>query len=438
MRHFTLTRVWAAFGLLLILATWKLWTPQTEFPVVPLLAAAHYVSTSCDWFCLVALLGCLVAALGVTTRYQQPAKLGVVLLLAILFCMNQHRLQPWAYQLAVFGILLSIPSPGRQIYLGRVVMISIYVFSAASKFDYLFVHTLGQQFLDTLLNALGLPRDLAPERLRPWLAGAFPSAELLVGLGLIWKRTRFVAAVGAILLHMLLLVVLGPWGLAHQPAVLLWNVQFIVLIGLLFIGVESQPYLETEMDKHSFRGSVREANFKTAVVTGKRREAQCESLLKRWFATGSTVLVGVAVLAPLGEPLGWFDHWPSWQLYAPRNSRAIVSVMANRVDQLPPHIQRLLPVNTGDDPWLRLDIDRWSIEAVGAPIYPQDRFQVGVGLAIAERFELEGGIRVQWQTVADRWTGERDTSNLLGTRKIRESSGAFRLNATPRPAGSTP
>ena len=86
----------------------------------------------------------------------------------------------------------------------------------------------------------------------------------------------------------------------------------------------------------------------------------------------------------------------------------------------------------GKSAWRELRIDRWSLEAVGAPIYPQDRFQVGVALAIAEKYDLGQDIRVEIDGPANRWTGRRTTEIYRGAEAIRKLVLQFRFNALPR------
>ena len=86
----------------------------------------------------------------------------------------------------------------------------------------------------------------------------------------------------------------------------------------------------------------------------------------------------------------------------------------------------------GNRPGGKLRIDRWSLEALGAPVYPQDRFQVGVALALAEKYNLGQDIRVEIDSPANRWTGNRSTKVYQGAGAIRELAGQYRLNAFPR------
>ncbi|MEC8162907.1 MAG: hypothetical protein VX111_17305, partial [Planctomycetota bacterium] len=84
-------------------------------------------------------------------------------------------------------------------------------------------------------------------------------------------------------------------------------------------------------------------------------------------------------------------------------------------------------------PWCEFDLAQWSLTELGVPIYPQDRFQAGVALALARRLDNERGIRITWEGPSDRWTGERATEQWLGRQALELAVGRFRVNAEPRP-----
>src|SRR5688500_13927607 len=95
-----LQRIWPVFALALIAATWRLWTPQSVFPQAPLLRAALILPSAFDWIALVGMASGAVAAaaLPLANRWSRGGGLlfsaGVLLAVVI----DQHRLQPWAWQ----------------------------------------------------------------------------------------------------------------------------------------------------------------------------------------------------------------------------------------------------------------------------------------------------------------------------------------------------
>jgi hypothetical protein len=80
--------------------------------------------------------------------------------------------------------------------------------------------------------------------------------------------------------------------------------------------------------------------------------------------------------------------------------------------------------------WLRIDL--WSLAATGTPIYPEDRFQLGVARAIAHEADLRDDIRIFHEEESDRWTGKRERSEKVGELAMGELTKRFLLNSAPR------
>jgi hypothetical protein len=415
-RPVLLRRLVALFALALLAVTWRLWTPQTVYPQVPFLGLLRDAPAALQWLVLagqgVALLTALLApARGRLGRIALAAFAGLTLA-AVLF--DQHRLQPWAYQFAVVAVVLAGCAPARAGTLLRVLTISLYFYSAVSKFDYVFLHTVGQQFLAALLDFVGIDAAELSDLLRLALAALFPLGELLVALGLCFRRTSRVALAGAVATHLLLLVLLGPFGLGHKPAVLVWNVYFIAQDLLLFGGRrEGEAPAEPER------------------VESRELRAESRTAAPRRNSLAAPAILGAVVLLPLLEPLGWFDHWPAWGLYAPKASRVVVQVRRSAAERLPKSLRRHLRAESEASPWLRLRIADWSLAALDAPIYPQARFQLGVAEAVVRRYRLARSAQIHLFTAADRQTGKRESETLVGLRGVENAAEWFWLNVHP-------
>jgi hypothetical protein len=406
-------RCWALFGLLLILATWRLWIPQNVYPQVPFLRIAGSLPAVCQWAALAVVVVVLVITLGLLPRLNNAGKawlfLTFVVAMAVLILTDQHRLQPWAYQLVICAVVFgTVPSDTlnrrRGWALLRMLTLSIYLFSALGKFDFQFLNTVGQQFLSVGLGNFGISIDQWQWSFRLLLAAIFPLAEISVVITLTVPQLRRVGVAATVLLHLLLLFVLGPMGLQHQPGVLIWNVFFIAQALLLFSGPQRSDTADGEVPKPD------------------------ERTRHRWAPT--CVVLAVVVL-PLLEPIGWFDHWPAWGLYSPRNSRAIVEVHRAGLRKLPADLHRYLSSADSDTMWVQLNIDDWSLATLSVPIYPQDRFQLGVAEAIATRYDLDRTIQVRLLGMSNRMSGVREEKTLTGRHQIVSAADQFRLNAHP-------
>lgn len=401
------TTVWPARwlalgGLVLVGATWPLWTGTSPFPQVPFLAGLRTVPLAADWFLLAVLLAAWIVTLlkPAPDRIGRGALLVASVALAALILLNQHRLQPWAWEFLLVGVLLATAAPPVALAGWRWLVVSIYAWSALSKLDITFFQSHGPFLLEGLFRALGRPDvlELWSAAARTRLAAAIPVSELLIALLLAVRSTRMLGLIGATSMHLVLLLALGPLGHGHQPGVLLWNVFFIGQNLLLFARPAGPcPAWRDASAATRFAGSV----------------------------------AGLAMILPALEPFGLWDHWPGWAVYASRPERLFVSVAESDAPQLPAHVRQWLEPADPFDPWRQLRIDRWSLEAVRAPIYPQDRFAAGVALAVAAG---PGGpeVRIIRESPADRFTGQRTVDVAVGTQAVADFVRRYRLNALPR------
>ena len=422
-----LTRLLAIGQLALVAATWKLWTPQDVFPQVPLIRAACDCPGWTDWFCLGFLVTSSVVMLIAGRRVcaSRLASIGMAVSLAGFFILDQHRLQPWAWQFFLLSVLLSLADDAIARRGWMWLVISIYFWSAVSKLDHTFCHVQGPALLSGLKQAMGL-RGIPNH----WtemidIAGAFCFAlgELGVALLLASPRTRWLGLWIATIMHVTLLVALGPLGLNHSNGVLLWNVFFIGQDWLLF-------------------RTVRKRQVTDATLTGGTWWRRLWSRFE-WPGTfrdrSALAVIMAAMVWPLLEPVGLCDHWLAWAVYSGRPGHVDIMTTESHLRRLPLGADRTLYLPLGEMlhpiELAYLKVGDWSLKELGAPNYPQHRFQVGVAWFLFDRFQLRGAILLY--EPRNRWTGELGRSKTaefsassVGELEILEKT--FFWNSRPR------
>lgn len=348
-----LRRWWAAAGLVLFAATWKLWTPQTEFPQVPLFDWAGVLPPFVDRLAFGVLLGSLA-----TAAWKPNSRRGWMVFaasLSVLLVLDQHRLQPWAWQLLLMAIWWISANVGHVSNVPLVALtISIYFWSAVSKLDAEFFVSHGQTLIEALFGAIRIDAAAWSARWKWWLATTLPLGELLVAVGLAWPRTRRAGLIAATGLHVGLLLALGPLGLGHRPGVLLWNVAFIGHDWLLF---------------------------------GRQSNRSCEGVRRSLSLALRVGVFWLACLWPITERWGLCDRWLAWSVYVARSERVRVTLTEDAVRRLPESARRCVADS-------ELPLDRWSLTALDVPIYPQLRFQLGVVEWLRQRCGEENLVEV--------------------------------------------
>lgn len=438
-------------ALILIACTWRLWFAASDIPAVPFFKFLSAVPRMVD----PVLSGLLVAVLLVdaflaaerclrggafvrSLRIEQGCDLLFVVMAICLILLNQHCLQPWMYHFLILAPLLwlkfskselTVEEAGRDKTLesaqdqtfARTSILwltsSVYIWSAWSKIDASFLQTHGPKFVGAICDAVGISTRFWTDRTWQVAASFLPAGELLVGVAMLFRKSRSFALWCSLAMHLLLIVAVGPWGLNHRAGVLLWNGFFIV---------QNIVLLRT---------------FHDAVAAGASTGLPgSENCLKRTAGRAgsgtefrlSVALLAGAVLLPALRSVGCCDTWPAWAVYASSPARVLMQVREDSVEQLPESLQQFVEPRPFNDGWSWLRIDLWSLAATGTPIYPEDRFQLGVARAVAHEANLRDDIRIIHEEESDRWTGNREHSEIVGESAMDEVAKRFLLNSLPR------
>jgi hypothetical protein len=405
-------RLVAAAGLVLIAATWPLWIPTHDFPRVPFVSALRRMPDSVEWTLFVAMLGSLftLAARGGGSWPGKIAAFVFVIAAGLLVLADQHRLQPWLYEFLLLTVILAALPAREAVGWGRMLVVSIYVYSALSKLDWTFIQSGGGQVVAGLFTFLRVPDTAFSPTSRSLLAAALPGGELLVAMGLLGPRSRQIALWASIGMHGLLMAALGPWGAQQRAGVLLWNVYFalqnIVLFGRL--RTRDVPHETSEFSSATLAWPVR---FPRRIVR--------------------TLLLGVLVF-PLTEPFGICDVWPAWAIYAAAPERLRVYVDEAQRNALQKALRTYVGTPRFQDGWCLVRIDRWSLDATGTPLYPQNRYRLGIAMAVAQAADLDESLHLEIDGPADRWTGRRTSRTLTGRAQLVPELRRFWLNGFPQ------
>lgn len=345
---------------LLIAATWPLWTTIHRFPAVPLLAVfcdVPVIIDQCCTFvlCLSAVAACIAIARGRKTelppqslmtsgRCIVPGLLISILSGCFLALLNQHRLQPWHWLFLLILVQALLLQAETRLALFRLTLASIYVFAAASRWGPDVDSGMSRQVLTVLLKAIDGESLLRNSSFVLGCCIAMSAVEFLTGVFLLTLRFRRLGIAAAIGMHATLIFSLSPWGLNHHLGVLVWNAFLLLAVPVLF-AAQSTP-------SPIFHGIMKTSR--------------------------GTVLAVFVVLFPL---LGFFrvaDNWLSWQVYSPRPEVVRVYVHEEFADNLPSDLRSFVGRPAPLDVWCPVRIDQWSLTAIGVPIYPEDRVQLAV------------------------------------------------------------
>jgi len=273
-------------ALALMGVTWPLWWVRDDFPVIPFLRLFCFAPV---WLSHVMVAGGHLSALamlvGPRSRRFTSWSAGmffVTMVIAVLF--DQLRLQPWVYELLWITLLLMLAPNVRGLSCVRLLVVSIYLWSAFSKLDPLFVEAHGRMLFDGMAKAANISTVFWPKQMIAGCIWMMPIGEFLVGLLLLIPRMRYYGLLAAIFMHGILIATFSPLGLDHGASVMGWNVLFIAQAWVLFRG-------------------------------NRTLDVEQQSMLQK---TAPWIAVSIAVLFPALNLFGYADNWPSWSVYSSR------------------------------------------------------------------------------------------------------------------------
>ncbi len=355
-----------------LLTSVRLWLSSHRlFPLTPIWQGLPQPPYPFDYVLFALMLAVLIAIAVV----RRPARFipGFLILTVVMIVLDQSRWQPWLTEYAVLLGALLVQTPRQTagvLHPCRLYLMCMYFYSGLQKLGYAFVLVLAGMVAPMFAWLHLDPKWLTPGRLIP-IALLLGLVECISGVLLAFQRTRKAAVVCLILTHLSLLLWLGPLVLGWNQATWPWNVAQIVLLLVLFWGRSRWNYQDVWRSHPYARG------------------------------------VGlVCAVLPLFTLLGVTDSYLGFSLYSGNIKDAVVYVDPKRIADLPEAIRRYVKADG------IMDIDGWSRDELGVPIYPETRVFQSAGRQVAILLGSGAVVRVLELQKPDRLTGKRETKTF--------------------------
>jgi len=320
----------------------KLWFSERGYPTIPVSPLLGSIPAPLDHFIYGALLALLVAIAAV----PRPAKLiGIFALFAIAVALfDQSRWQPWFYQYLVMLAAVGLYDRDRgdhddvhnpALNACRLVVVCTYFWSGMQKTNAGFVMHVFPYLMQPITRLL--PHSMGP--IMDSLGFLAPCVETAIGIGLLTRRFRTFAILGAFGMHSFILLAIGPFGKNSNNVVWPWNLAMLCFLMILFW---QRPKL-----------SARE------IVWPRGGHYQRIVLL----------LFGIAPI------LSFFNVWDGYlssALYSGLRNTANIYVANSLADRLPKQVLQHVYVTPKPGTNI-IHLLEWSMSELNVPIYPEPR-----------------------------------------------------------------
>lgn len=228
-----------------VLLSLNLWAGQRWFPKVPVIEGFSGLSAPYDFINL----GVLFALVFICffSRSRKPVWC------LLLFCLylgveDQNRLQPWFFNYLFILFILQFykqrvdePNNFMSIFICLQILVAlIYIFSGIQKLNPFFAKDTFPWMigpLNGMLSAKHMALLSKFGKLVPWI-------ELFTGIGLLIKPLRFIALPLVIIMHVFILLMLGPVGRSFNYVIWPWNIVMILLCLLLYSNVKQERFFD--------------------------------------------------------------------------------------------------------------------------------------------------------------------------------------------------
>ncbi len=233
-------------GLLVsVLLSLNLWAGQRWFPKVPVIEGFSGLTAPYDFISVAVLFSLLFVCF--FSRSRKPV--WCLLLFCLYLCFeDQNRLQPWFFNYLFILFILQFykqrvdeSNNFISVFMCLQILVAlIYIFSGLQKFNAFFATDTFPWLIDPLksiLNTKQLALLSKAGKLVPWI-------ELFTGIGLLIKPLRFIALPLVIIMHVFILLMLGPAGRSFNYVIWPWNIVMILLCLLLYSNVKQERFFD--------------------------------------------------------------------------------------------------------------------------------------------------------------------------------------------------
>lgn len=314
-----------------ILVSWPLWIYTPEFPDAPVFPTDEIFQPPFDRIILIAFI--LLLSLFTFLKNRTWYLWTFLLLAFLLLAGDQNRWQPWVFEyVLILGAGLMYKNDDKKnMFAVRIILSGIYLWSGLQKFNENYFVDTAYWIMEPWDNFFGWKHRAG---IVAWI---IPPLEVVVGIGILFQRTRRISAWILVCMHLFIMFNMGilkDYNWVIQP----WNICNILLLYLLFIRDHNWEF---DAFKKQLRSSV---------------------VLKLLF-----------VLVFIMPAFSLFNKWDSYlssRLYSGNSSNGYAFISENLKNSLPDHLSKLVQYKDSN---AYIYINNWAMEDLHIPCYPEKR-----------------------------------------------------------------
>jgi len=235
-----LFKIACIFWLTVKLIGWRMWTTYRLFPTAPVFENLDRIPPVVHTALFILSFLLVLLLLFTKNKFVLAGTLFVEICMCLL---DQNRWQPYEYQclFIIFIFLVNNNKPTFIIASFTVVLVFTDFYSGLGKLNGSFLRTFWSPVI--LKTFLGVPLNISREHYLYYSGYFLGFFELITGAILMFSKTQKVAAKALILMHLFILVLLGPWGLNYNTVVWPWNIAMIMYLYIIFLKRDAGTFI---------------------------------------------------------------------------------------------------------------------------------------------------------------------------------------------------
>lgn len=227
-----LIKVIAFFWLLTKVWSYKTWITERVYPVIPPLDILKNVPDFLHQF----LFGFSLLALLTVLCFKNNLWLLIALFFSeVLSCsLDTVRWQPWEYMYLCFllMVIINFYKPKNILLLSHLFLVSIYFFSGLHKFSRDFLSAVWLNMV--LVDFFGLSMNFILKYKLFFTGLLIPFVEIALAILLLVSKSKRKISYLLILMHLGILIFIGPLGLKYNSVVWPWNLAMIFILIIIY------------------------------------------------------------------------------------------------------------------------------------------------------------------------------------------------------------
>lgn len=240
-----LFKLLALFWLIAKALSWKVWTKERMFPLVPAFDWLNWPS----WVHLTLFISSVVLLILMLFKPLNKTIITCLFIIELISCLgDQNRWQPWEYQyiFTLFVCIINRTDYRKIITCIIIIMAGTYLYSGLGKLNEAYlVLAWDNLFFKYLFR---VPEHLIRHEGFLHKCGYLTAViEVTLAAGILFPKTKKIAAIFLIVMHLVILLAIGPWGRNYNLIVWPWNILMLIFLYIIFIqkGITTAKLKET-------------------------------------------------------------------------------------------------------------------------------------------------------------------------------------------------